>query len=142
MTEILPENYYAGMWFVNLPNDMSKFGKGADIHALLFQRPGEPNRWYLDFRTRHYRGPEIFDHNDEKNWMHKSGTFESEEKAIEGIEKVFRTMSTCLGPSNVVDFFPLHCKGEEAMQKILSHPPKWLHTKQVTEAEAVQKGYI
>lgn len=93
MMEIKPETYYIGMWFVSLPNDFSKFGKGADINAILFQRLENSDEWCLDFRTRHYRGPEIFDHNDEKNWMHKSGTFESEEKAIESMEKAFNAIS-------------------------------------------------
>lgn len=142
MMKIKPETYYIGMWFVSLPNDFSKFGKGADINAMLFQEPGETNRWHLQIRTRHYRGPEIFDHDDEKHWMHRVGTFESEAEASESLERFFKNLFLKGELLCVVDFFPLHCKGEEAIQKILNHPPKWLHAKQVTEAEAIQKGYI
>lgn len=131
MMEMLPENYYAGMWFVSLPDEVSKFGKGADVNAIVFQRPGDTKEWRMTMRIRSYRGPEIFDHDDDKEWFNRSGNFESEGEAMDSMESLFKEIFHKSGLLCVVDFFPMHCKGEEAVHKMLNSPPKWLHCKRV-----------
>lgn len=129
--------YYSFMWFIKLPHALSKFGKGGDINGMLWRKDEDPNRWFIQFRFRHYVDKAAFDSGDVKHWYFGPANGQTEEDARAEAEEVFKTaceMAPAFGvPPLKIDYLEIHGDNEKFYQVVQENPPYWMHCQQVVQ---------
>jgi hypothetical protein len=126
--EIKPDRYFIGMWHYPLPPLLSEYGKGGNVCCMVWRDPGmPPDTWTLQFRFRHYKDDRVFEHSDKMSWY--IGTLNGAEADIEKRVGIVYNIQT-IAAGSTLDFYPLHCTGDEALTKFQEKPPYWMHIQQ------------
>lgn len=132
--EITPENYYIGMWFMELPDRIGNW------MACAWRPKDKPGPWTLRWRFRYYEDEKIFDSEDRRSWYTMEIKDATEEKVVESLEYVATMMCGVTGTT--LTFWEIRGDGDKAMDKMKTHPPPWMHAQHMSEEEAAKKGYI
>lgn len=135
---IVPTRYYLGMWFIELPEPLCRYGaKAGDVTMLVFRKLDEPTTWCLKYRHRYYLGPDPgnpYSGDDRRSWYWGTITDITEEELdrkmpemIEGLRKGGAEISgIVLEPA---DFLPLRCTGDKAGEIMRNANKHWLHSR-------------
>jgi len=140
MIEIKPEDYYLGMWFFELPDQFSRFGKGGDFMLCVQRKKTEPTTWQITFRFRYKKDGRIWDSDDEKSWYRATATGKTEAQMEQDMHGFIKTIG--VAAARIADFFPIRGDGDEFARKIQESPPPWMHAKQMSREEAEKQGHL
>lgn len=131
-----PGRYYVGMWHIDLPASVTRFGKGGDIVACLWRKDAEPTRWHFMYRFRHYRAgrhadPWATENTDVKTWNKAiySGTKVDAMSATAAFFSLAGLASTavCGLTLGEPDFFAIGGDDTAFFKAVKTRCPRWLN---------------
>lgn len=131
MIEFTPQSYIIGLWYLELPRAISKFGLGGNFLSAAWKEPGDP-LWSIRSRTRWYRSlektvAELAHSNDEFVWM--ANSFGGSEDSLIGIqEELFLKFSAAARTLTEPEFFEVR-GGLDRIHAIAAagEGPDWFH---------------
>lgn len=134
----LEGRYYAYMFCVKLPPELSKYNRGADVTGLLWRQQDNEREWTYQFRFRQYKSDHAWNSGDERTWsvvkMHNKTESEADKMVQESIE-IMKVTAKQFGVNDLnVDKLPIYGDCAKAMDKMNNNPPSWLHSQtQISE---------
>jgi hypothetical protein len=122
--EIPEDAYIVGVWHFELPDRLSKFGKGGNYLAILFRpEEQEPTTWQVNYRFRHYRDQKVWKSDDEfHSW--KVIIRGEEEKVLASTDMAVQTSAAIAG--EMVDFTEVRGSVALCNERLLNLP--WFHS--------------
>lgn len=113
------DRYYAGLWYFELPPELSNFSRGGNFFGMLW-RPLDTidEGWTFVYRFRHYRDDRIFDNNDEfHRYMVTINDRKTEAEVLEKFQGFMQSIALA-GGNRVLTYIEVKGNAEEVMKKI------------------------
>lgn len=125
--KVCPGRYFIGMWFMNIPEHLTRFGKGGDLMALVWRHDHEPNIWHTNYRFRHYVGEEVWNSNDFFSHYEMVVPNVNEQDVETRTAAWMRNCSLGSGAAPAVEYLSIHGGPEAFYEAIHREKPGWLH---------------
>jgi hypothetical protein len=132
------DNYFIGIWYLEIHPLLSKFGRGGNLSGIV-SRPlnGPADHWQLMTRLRQYVDDQIHDSKDERKLM--SGKFVGTEAEAEArMRGLFENLAVPFGGK--IQFHAFRCDGEKVADILVKNPPPFLSAK-IMDKEEFKKRY-
>lgn len=135
MLEIKPENYYLGMWYMELPG-------GNWLCSAYHEKDQPEDNWTLLMRFRWYKDDKIFDSDDRRNWYTMKAVGESAEQVTAHMTVIAEQM---LKMADAQDFqtqlshYEINGNGDAFAKMVIERPPPFMHAQQMSKEEAEEK---
>lgn len=126
--DICPGRYYSVMFFINIPDRVSKFGHGGDITGLLWRHADKPDQWHLTYRFRHYADDsgQVFGSKDTRSWFANKEPMVGEEMELaEKTKKAIEMMGEMTNKKP--NFLEIHGDHEAFQRAVKTQKPYWMH---------------
>lgn len=123
---LVPGRWYAAMWSVGIPDQVSRHGKGGDITLMVWRKDDEPRCWHILYRFRHYKNEKVWSGEDTKKWYKLVAENNTQEEAEAGVVAMLSTVSLMSGK-------PLECLRLNGSSEVFfrlaqsGQLPDWLH---------------
>jgi hypothetical protein len=112
--------FYVGLWYLELPNRLSKFGKGGNLLGVLWRPDESVEDWHFQYRFRHFADERLHDSADELHCYHLQPRG-PEEKVRSGAEKAL-TIAAMIGGNLVLTYIEVRGDMEAVLEKIQGLP--------------------